>query len=1129
MIKAVKGPHHLAFLRKCWQLFIMMLAFISVNGQSDASRYVPIGSYGAKYKRHATDSVLLMPLYASPHVPYRAGAIKYRESDSSFYKWTGTQWLKVNEGNPVSTNGIDAVYTQDDTIQVIVTPSETYYTIINSPYTEVLNDSTFIIGGDTLVILGGVNGGTGGSGGITQLTGDGTAGPGSGSQVFTLSNTAVTPDTYVYASITVNSKGLITAASNGVAPTVNANVGIGWRILKPGTQELKTLFNSATIEWDSTSNANGLTAKVVDLSIGTSQLTNGGVTTIKVADNNITYAKIQQVAANQLLGNPTASPANVIGIPVGYGLLFNSNTLKADTSFWGVTTNARVIQVADSLKNTIPSSSGSEGTGYFEPLNEYTLDNPLTSHNGRVAKIKVTVEDGSSPDLVYTVGTNDTLIITPPDLNPNIAHFSMAYFPGGWNGAKYYVAFTPYPAEAREDPHVYSGNTRHVLQNHGGNPVDDATGPAYNSDVHLFYKADEDRLYLFWRHETAGGTSQHYYSYTEDGATWATKVLLISSGAGASPSYFYRKGRWIGLDIDYTTNLVSQDPYYLVKREARTLDGMATATAVRANLPTPPSGYHPWHPNILYDSARDEFVALVTLTLINPGGAPNNGGIVYFATSTDALNWQYTTNALPYVDPMYRSGFIRTDYSVRNGAAFEAILNPQWKAKPTLIWFKPSGTIPTQQYDTISRIQSIYSLKTRRSSHYGLPLGRAYLQTGADTLDFFSDGAGGLKIADGTALEDWSPSDTLRLIRLYNQVNSTGDYISFPDAPWMKKGIWPGNMQWGWNYSSVHTNYGQSFRTNIPQGYTIMARLEAGKMISKNNGVAYFGYNGVNMTLLANTNIATFNVPGPYSWSGIHNGASSVIRRNGTQMVTGATTDPTGAGNIIPGAFYNGSANQDYMDGQMSEIVVWDDVPYAGGLLAVESTQSSEYFANADSLIHDTYTDVNATAITSHTPEIGGSYTASDANWVINSNTLRRGATGSGQPTATLDAGFTDGVVEGTVTPGGSGGSGLVFRFVDNTHFYYVRVFGGTTLAVFKHDGGAAVAVGASAAVTAAGEWTARIELVGSTIRIFLNGASTPTLTVTDSSISGTGYGFYAATGDTPANAIFDNLKFKRH
>ncbi|MEI7480016.1 MAG: hypothetical protein WCJ59_00095, partial [bacterium] len=65
-------------------------------------------------------------------------------------------------------------------------------------------------------------------------------------------------------------------------------------------------------------------------SAGVFSLSNNTVVTSKILDNNITYAKLQNVGGQKILGNSTNSSSNTEEISIGSGLTFSGTDLKLD-------------------------------------------------------------------------------------------------------------------------------------------------------------------------------------------------------------------------------------------------------------------------------------------------------------------------------------------------------------------------------------------------------------------------------------------------------------------------------------------------------------------------------------------------------------------------------------------------------------------------------------------------------------------------------------------------------------------------------------------------------------------------------------------------------------------------------
>jgi hypothetical protein len=130
---------------------------------------------------------------------------------------------------------------------------------------------------------------------------------------------------------------------------------------------------------------------------GAVTISNDAVTTAKILNSNVTYAKIQNVAATRLLGNSTGSPAAAEEITLGTNLSFTGTTLNA-AGGGGYT----YLNITLSQANTTYNKAALGGANYlFVQTNDANGRNLTIDNTGFVANDYLYISvSGVSPGAV---------------------------------------------------------------------------------------------------------------------------------------------------------------------------------------------------------------------------------------------------------------------------------------------------------------------------------------------------------------------------------------------------------------------------------------------------------------------------------------------------------------------------------------------------------------------------------------------------------------------------------------------------------------------------------------------------------------------------------------------------------
>lgn len=242
-----------------------------------------------------------------------------------------------------------------------------------------------------------------------------------------------------------------------------------------------------------------------------------------------------------------------------------------------------------------------------------------------------------------------------------------------WNGYRFWLSYTPYPKgnDYYENPQIVGTNdlinyseikfTEPVLANY-------KKSVRYNSDSHLVYNEELDRLELFWRYTDYDTDYMALYMrYSYDGDSWSDRLVYFETYEKekydmVSPAIIRDGGAY---KVWYVNH------YKLYYRELR--NGVWSQPEDTGMIFE--DGAYIWHPDVIKTNRGYELLACATTDKKD-----RKHMSLYFSASEDGLDWE---TALKVASPsddytawdgggLYRPSFIYADnhyivmYSGRN-------------------------------------------------------------------------------------------------------------------------------------------------------------------------------------------------------------------------------------------------------------------------------------------------------------------------------------------------------------------------------------------------------------------------------------------------------------------------------
>ncbi|MES2176871.1 MAG: hypothetical protein V4550_03315 [Gemmatimonadota bacterium] len=249
------------------------------------------------------------------------------------------------------------------------------------------------------------------------------------------------------------------------------------------------------------------------------------------------------------------------------------------------------------------------------------------------------------------------------DESGELVHPDAFVFPHAWHGKRRWFAATPYP---RGDP-LYENPSLFVT----GNGLEWAPPPGvtnplatptqgYLSDPDIIHDPVSDELFMYYRAYWAG--DQIFLRRSSDGVNWKPPTLVLEGERNSliSPAVVRElDGSWRMWTVDAGTYGCRAQPTDIRLGQRRSRDGITWGDSREVNLSI--AGWVPWHWDVQYISAKNEYWSLVTAY---PEHHDCSRTSVFLATSVNGSDWTVFPSPLlgpdqvsAMRDMVYRSTF----------------------------------------------------------------------------------------------------------------------------------------------------------------------------------------------------------------------------------------------------------------------------------------------------------------------------------------------------------------------------------------------------------------------------------------------------------------------------------------